>query len=168
MVKLNLGCGLRLKRDFINVDVVDLTQYGEIPEEYEFMVWDLNKRPWPWEDESVDAVVMRDSLEHLEPAFFEIMNELWRILKPGKRAGIQVPDYRYATAFRDPTHRMFFIDGSFDYLDPHTEIGKDYIHYTPYKWRIEKEISPPGEGLLRVILRKDGLLQAKPDLRYEE
>jgi predicted SAM-dependent methyltransferase len=83
-MKLNLGSGGRLP-GYINVDI-----RREVNPD---VVWDLEQTPYPWKDCSVDEILMVDTLEHL--SFRKVRNavkELYRILKPGGKIFIQVPD----------------------------------------------------------------------------
>lgn len=91
-MKLNLGsCG----RDIPGFVSVDICPPAEI-------IADLSKR-WPWPDSSVDEVLALDIFEHL-PSKLHTMNELWRVLKPGGKATIEVPCAAHGTgAFQDPT-----------------------------------------------------------------
>jgi len=152
---LNLCCGFKPLEDFLNVDIMDCAHI--LPNLFkgkDFVQWDLNKRPWPWPDDSCDVIVMRDGLEHLSGGtWLDVMNELWRLMQPLGQLVLQVPDAAKHTAFRDPTHQMFFTRGSFDYLDPSTELGKGYFHYTPFKWKIEREDITP-DGRINIVLKK--------------
>ena len=55
MLRLNLGCGEDHKPGYINVD-----KYGN-PD----VLHDLEEFPWPWDDESVEEILMKHILEHL-------------------------------------------------------------------------------------------------------
>ena len=56
-MKLNLGCGHDHKEGYVNVDVSDLGK----PD----MVVDLEVLPWPWQDSSIDEILIKHTLEHL-------------------------------------------------------------------------------------------------------
>jgi predicted SAM-dependent methyltransferase len=56
-MKLNLGCGSDYRQGYINVDRV--SGVADV-------VHDLNVFPYPWSDNSVDEIVARHILEHLE------------------------------------------------------------------------------------------------------
>ena len=51
---------------------------------------DLNKFPYPFEDISVDELIMNHTLEHLDKPV-EVMKEIWRICKNGAKIQIGVP-----------------------------------------------------------------------------
>lgn len=79
---LNLGCGLNKLHGWINVD-----GFGD-PD----VMWDLNKTPWPWRNEAVDAIYMNHVMEHLAD-WIIAFKECARILKPGGSLYINVPDH---------------------------------------------------------------------------
>lgn len=118
--KLNLGCADRPQTDYWNVDicppcdqVVDLAQY-----------------PWPWDNSSVEAIIAHDLIEHL-PDRVRTMNELHRVLIPGGRADIIVPDAaRGAGQWQDPTHRTPWTRNSFQYFQhgsfAHRRLARSY------------------------------------------
>ena len=119
-VKLNLGASNRRFDGFLSVDIVEPAD----------IVADLTK-PWPWPDSSVDEVVAFDVFEHL-PDKRHTMNELWRCLKPGAHATIQVP---HATdgdgGHCDPTHCSYWTTSDFEYYCPGTAEW-DRFHTSSY------------------------------------
>jgi len=104
---LNLGCGQTQISGAVNLDVN--------PRSRAEVIHDLNAFPYPFADNAFDVIVSRSILEHLSdiPA---VMDELYRILKPGGRVIIQVPYFRSQDAFNDPTHKAFFAAHSLDYF----------------------------------------------------
>ena len=156
-MKLNLCCGLRPIADYLNVDIMNLpARYPAIFQDMDFLQYDLNQRPWPWEDGSVRSVVWRDGLEHLKSGtFIEIMDELWRVLEPNGKAAIRVPNVVSLNAFTDPTHQMFFTARSFEYLDPTTVLGTLIPHYTDYKWRVSVQVLEEETALHFVITKAE-------------
>ena len=82
-MKLNLGCGSKLRDGYVNVD-----KFGE-PD----VLCDLSIFPWPWTDGSVDEVFSEHFLEHVEN-FECVILEIHRILKPGGVIWFKVPHYR--------------------------------------------------------------------------
>ncbi len=82
---------------FVNVD-----KYGT-PD----VMHDLEIFPWPWADGCVDVVVLHHVLEHLGETtaiYLRIIQELYRISKPGGQILITVPHPRHDNFLNDPTH----------------------------------------------------------------
>ncbi len=78
-------------------------------------VWDLDKFPYPFEDNSFDRIVATDVLEHMKDVR-RTVEELWRIAKPGADISVRVPYWSSFRAHRDPTHHSFFDEHTFDYF----------------------------------------------------
>jgi len=104
-LRLNLGGRDRNPAGFL---CVDLEPSADI-------VADLSKR-WPWDDSTVDEILAQDIVEHL-PDKRHTMNEIWRVLKPGARARIEVPTIRGVGAVCDPTHVSYWSAGDFEYYE---------------------------------------------------
>jgi SAM-dependent methyltransferase len=98
-MKLNLGCGPKRMAGWVNVDKHPYAQPDQVV--------DLESFPWPWPDSSADQILLNHVLEHLGQApatFIGVMQELWRVCKPGAEVRIHVPDPRHETFLGDPTH----------------------------------------------------------------
>ncbi len=98
-LKLNLGCGYNKLAGYVNVDSAP----GCKPD----TVWDLETRPWPWDDHSVSEIVLFHALEHMgatSDSFFSIMQELYRVCRHGAVLHITVPHPRHDNFIGDPTH----------------------------------------------------------------
>jgi len=80
--KLNLGCGRFKKKGFLNMDID--------PDTNPDLMWDLDKTPYPFDEESFLLIEADHVLEHLNNPF-KIMKELNRILKLGGKLIIKVP-----------------------------------------------------------------------------
>lgn len=102
-VRLHLGCGQVQYDGYVGVDInPDVAD----------VVADLTQR-WPWDDSSVDEVIAEDVFEHL-PHKLNTLRELYRVLRHGGRALVQVPDAAVGGgAFGDPTHVSFWTLESF-------------------------------------------------------
>ena len=87
---LDIGCG-HSPKNFFNADEV----FGiDVRDDVEARIYraDLVIEPIPFLDETFDFVTAHDFLEHIprviyvphrRNAFVEVMNEVWRVLKPG-------------------------------------------------------------------------------------
>lgn len=82
-MKLNLGCGSKMRQDYVNVDCCGTPD----------VVCDLSVFPWPWADESVDEVYSEHFLEHVQD-YEKTILEIHRILKHGGEICFTVPHYR--------------------------------------------------------------------------
>lgn len=112
---LDLGCGPvprnPYRRDeLFGVDLSGSTEGGEIRRA------NLVTQPIPFADDSFDSVSAYDFLEHVPRVlltadgqdtrfpFIELMNEVWRVLRPGGLLYAVTPVYPGKAAFQDPTH----------------------------------------------------------------
>lgn len=106
-LRLNLGACDRKFDGFLSVDICEPADF----------ICDLNG-PWPWEDSSVDEVLGYDVLEHLRDKR-QTMNELWRVLKPGGKATLQIPHATLGDGGHcDPTHASYWTTSDFEYYTP--------------------------------------------------
>jgi len=79
------------------------------------LVHDLERFPWPFKKNEFDMVVSNHVLEHMSN-LVKVMEELWRISKPGAIIKINVPYFASPGAFQDPTHKRFFTLKTFEYF----------------------------------------------------
>lgn len=97
--KLNLGCGSRQLEGWCNVDRFAGCQ----PD----VVHDLERIPWPFEDDGAEEILLSHVLEHLgsDPqVFLAVMGELWRVARHDARIEIHVPHPLHHDFRIDPTH----------------------------------------------------------------
>jgi SAM-dependent methyltransferase len=114
MVSLDLGCGKNKKPGFIGVDsrqfegvdrVVDLTGL------------------WPWADGEVDEINASHVVEHFTaPQRIHVVNEMFRVLKPGGKATIIVPHWASCRAYGDLTHQW-------------PPVSEFWFYYLSKEWR---------------------------------
>jgi SAM-dependent methyltransferase len=140
-LRLDLGCGPNPKEGFRGVDSLKFDRVD--------VVTDLRKE-WPWPDNSVTEVHCSHTLEHFERRErVHFMNELYRVLKPGKNgpdgkviegfATIVVPHWSSNRAYGDMTHcwppvsEMFFYYLSREWRQvncPHDDIAHNPEGYS--------------------------------------
>jgi len=92
---LNLGCGNAkiTGENVVNVDAYPICK----PD----VVWDLNKTPLPFKDESFDLILASHVFEHL-PNWWDCFCDCARILKPGGFIEVWVPGFGDAVrGYRD-------------------------------------------------------------------
>lgn len=75
------------------------------------VLWDLNQRPLPFEDEAFDEIHAYEVLEHLgkgigdHESWFAEWTEWWRLLKPGGYLCGSSPALTSRWLWGDPSHR---------------------------------------------------------------
>jgi predicted SAM-dependent methyltransferase len=146
-IRLDIGCGGNKNPGFVGIDMLPLPGVD--------IVHDLEDTPWPLPDECVTTAVASHVLEHINPhkgVFIDVMNEVWRVLKPGGQFAFVVP---YAESFgmmQDPTHCNFINEATMNYFDP-LHPSNFYQFYRPKPWRI---VSQPFSrtGVLECLLEK--------------
>ena len=128
--KIEFGAGNRINdpKLWINHDIVKHRKEIEL-------AFDLNKFPYPLEDNSMQCIRAYDVLEHIEDVI-GFMNECHRIIKKGGVLDIRVCSWKNPNAWVDITHKRLMDFKSMDYFDPDTDLGTQYSFYTPYKWKI--------------------------------
>lgn len=89
-IRLNLGCGNKLKKEFINIDNREI-----IKESYKFLKHDCFL-PLPYEDNTIDEIEARHFLEHISHRKIdEIFLDWIKKLKIGGSILISVPNTSY-------------------------------------------------------------------------
>ncbi len=99
MKKLNLGCGYKHKEGFINLDTFTDCK----PD----VLHNLEEFPYPFDDNSVEEIILDNVLEHLGQTFCvfnQVMKELYRISTNSAKIYIKVPHPRHDNFLGDPTH----------------------------------------------------------------
>jgi predicted SAM-dependent methyltransferase len=105
-IKLHFGCGPRVLKGWINIDLVFepyenyLQYYGEkyYPKELrggkaDFIAIDVTKERLPFVDNTVDVVFHEDFIEHLDQrSQIVFLAEALRVLKPGGIHRVNTPD----------------------------------------------------------------------------
>jgi SAM-dependent methyltransferase len=111
---LDLGCGTVPRNPYGRAELcgVDLRGTADGPVRRA----NLSVQPIPWPDNHFDSVSAYDFLEHVPRVlptadgldtrlpFVELMNEIWRVLRPGGLLYACTPAYPDGSAFQDPTH----------------------------------------------------------------
>ena len=97
VMKLNLGSGELRKEGHLSVDLYAKDVDQRV---------DLSKFPWPWADNSVDAVWMQSYLEHVEDLDATIW-EVHRILKHGGTLTVRSP-HAHGPVAHCYDHKQYF------------------------------------------------------------
>lgn len=115
-VLLNLGCGFTKLDGHVNVDAFENCE----PD----VTHDLNQFPYPWNDESVDGIILSHTLEHLDD-WWAAFCECARILKPGAEFVVRVPDESSTSALTYRDHNHVFSQHSFHGIHGRTGWGNN-------------------------------------------
>ena len=118
-VLLDIGCGRRKLPGAIGVDhrVVSFAS----KEDQRDVDHDLLSFPYPFPEGYADAIHCSHVLEHLPPTN-KVMEEFYRLLKPGGLLYIECPHFSWVEAYRHYEHCHFFTAGSFAYFHPANEV----------------------------------------------
>jgi predicted SAM-dependent methyltransferase len=131
-LRLNLGCGNALRKDHLNVDVEKAPGVDK--------VWNLNKLPYPFKEDSVDGILMDAILEHLDNPY-DVMREIWRICKPGAKIFITVPHFSSFQTWSDLTHKRAFAHSSLSCFRPKkANKQSSLINYQKEKFEVDARI----------------------------
>lgn len=105
---LNLGSGK--DRSIAGSLTVDIN-----PDTSPDIVHDLNRVPWPLDDDTFDLIYCTDIIEHLGD-LVKTMEEIHRVARAGARVFITTPHFSCSNSYTDPTHRHHLGFFSFDYF----------------------------------------------------
>jgi len=136
---LDLGCGATPRNPYgrDEVHMIDIVA-PEGVDAARFRSANLSLQPIPHEDSSFDSISAFDFLEHVPRLlatadgantrfpFIELMNEIWRVLRPGGRFYAVTPGYPRAEAFQDPTHVNFITEKTHEYFCGERPMGRMY------------------------------------------
>ena len=117
-MKLNLGCGNKKLKGYVNCDVSPQVKPDKIV--------DLEKK-LPFKTNSVEEIYMGSSIEHVVN-FVPLMHELHRICRKGSTIEIITSFYSAWGQYNDPTHVRFFTPFTFNYFKKGNyshEVGAD-------------------------------------------
>jgi len=103
-MNLNFGCGSKIIGGYVNVDIVKREGVDK--------VFNFNKFPYPFNDNTFDYILAENIIEHLDNTK-EVILELSRILKDNGVIQIKVPYYNHVCAYNDAEHTHYFNERTF-------------------------------------------------------
>jgi SAM-dependent methyltransferase len=127
-----MGCGTNIRIPYQAQELYGVDLGSDLPPE-RFRKADLSLDPLPFEESFFDSVSAYDVLEHIprvvcvaapeaasgmktRNCFIQLMNEVWRVLKPGGLFYAVTPAFPSPKAFIDPTHVNFITDHTHHYF----------------------------------------------------
>lgn len=121
-MQILLGCGhKRDKRIGFSAEWTDLVTLDMNEEVKPDVVWDMDKIPLPFGDNSAEEIHAYEVLEHTGRQgdflfFFRQFEDFWRILKPDGLLFASVPMWNAIWALSDPGHTRIISRGSITFL----------------------------------------------------
>jgi predicted SAM-dependent methyltransferase len=119
-IRLDIGCGGNKQPNFVGMDVRALPGVD--------VVWDINRHPWPFPDESVLVAFASHLVEHIPPVaigpdgtwfpFMAFMDEVWRVLKPAGEFAMALPHGNSQGYLQDPSHVNSCNETTWAYFTP--------------------------------------------------
>ena len=174
---LDLGCGGKPRNPYAysGVSGIDIYKNPNLANNIEFKLANLSIEAIPFEQSYFDAVSAFDVIEHIPRVlaggkngtrfpFVELMNEIWRVLKPDGLFYALTPAYPRLQAFKDPTHVNIITEGTHEYFcgecyaKPYGFYGKfevievSWVHPRLHYYA-EKSAKKTLKGLFRTIVR---------------
>jgi len=128
---LDVGCGKAKIDGALGIDRAALPGVD--------IVADLNVRPWPVETSSIDHIVCKHVISHLDN-FIGTIEEMHRVAKPGAIVEILAPHYTSDNANTDPTIRTRAGIRTMNYFCPQYDFKFQYYSDVRFEM-LKREIS---------------------------
>lgn len=131
--KLRIGCGLDHEGDYINLDISDYCN----PD----IVHDIREGLDMFSDNQIEEIEANGVLEMILPneEFRLVLNELWRVLKPGGHLLGQVPSTDQRVLCLDPWDRRWFKEETFNYFNVNENAWNQFGRmYKLLGWHVHK------------------------------
>ena len=135
---LEIGSG---KNYYVGKENEEVIHLDKIRLPHVEVVCDVNKEKLPFNADSFDCVYM-DNVLHLLDDTIKIIEECYRVLKPGGKLIIKVPHYSSFNAYRDLLAKHHFTRFSMDYFKKDNSLN----FYSNARFKVEYELKPSGVG----------------------
>lgn len=136
--KLNVGCGRAPRpasEGWVNIDHPSSPFVQDRPEGVEVIGYDLETARYeqlPLRPDSFDVIECTHVLEHVRD-LLPLLQELWRVAKPGGKLVLAAPHGASDDAWEDPTHVRAFFPGSWAYFGQPVYWKADYGYRGDWK-----------------------------------
>lgn len=155
---LDIGCGLNPKNPFNAEQIygIDIRE-SDNPN---IKKADLNVEAIPFNDKTFDYVTAFDFIEHIPRIlympnrrfpFVELMNEVYRVLKPNGIFFSFTPAFPMAPAWRDPTHVNIITDETFTMYFCKPELGAKMYGFSGNFSLVKQEMHPNNIHLMTTL-----------------
>lgn len=148
-VNFDLGSGDATREGYIGIDKYPWKGIG--------ILMDLEVLPYKdIPNECASLMIASHIVEHFKPwLMIDIMNEWWRILKPGGQLLIATPYAGSPMFWQDPTHTKGWNEATPEYFDPFGPINGDNLYkvYRPAPWKVVKNTWDLS-GTLEILMEK--------------
>ena len=133
---LDIGCGTNPRNPFECDELHGVDIFEQDTKDFNYKQCNVIFEPLPFDNSSFDSVSAYDFLEHIPRTttinnqgvfpFIHVMNEAYRVLKPGGIFYAITPGYPRAEAFVDPTHVNFITRKTHTYFTSPKYKGRMY------------------------------------------
>ena len=143
---LDLGCNDRPRNPYNYEELYAVDLAPQVINGVTYVQANLALEAIPFEENYFDCVTAFDFIEHIPRQLFsldtgktrlpfvELMNEIWRVLKPNGTFYAVTPVYPSAAVFQDPTHVNFISKETHEYFCGDSPLANMY----GFKGRFEK------------------------------
>jgi len=129
-IQLDVGCSSHKQEGWIGLDRRKLPGVD--------IVHDLERLPLPLPENCCTQILCSHVMEHLNPSLHvDIMDEFWRIMKPGGMLWLSMPYPGSRGHWQDPTHIKPWSEVTPTYFDPAHPM---YQVYCPHPWHIVNNV----------------------------
>ena len=148
-IRLDIGCGIHKQKGCLGMDIV--------PHPNVDIVHDIQKFPWPLDDNVCTFILLSHVFEHIEPKYrFQLMDECWRICKKDGQLWISCP---YSNSFLESAHPAHYVcpnEATFEFFDSDYQLWHSCSYKKPKAWQIVT-LSYTLGGTIEIVLspRKD-------------
>ena len=125
---LDVGCGNNKIEGAVGLDISKDTQAD--------IICDLNKCPYPIDDNEFDKVYAKHIIEHVDDPI-KFLNEIYRIIKPNGTCFIETPHFSCYVCYSEPQHKRylsyFMIDEILKKV-PFKLVSREITFYKTFRW----------------------------------